>query len=285
MISLPRFDGRLRTRGVSVVVWLAVLVAAAIWALPFVFMFFTSIKAQPDIFEGSPFLPPATPAWNNFPDAVRRGDLLTAGANSLIIAIIKVPLGLLVSSLAAFALARLRFRRQRLLLASSSSGPWCRSRSRWHRCSASSSASACLNTQLGVILPYIAFGIPFQVFILYGFFRAIPRELDEAARIDGAGNVTLFTRVVLPLSRPVLGALFILDFVATWNEFSMALAILQSKASYTVPLALQAYNSQFTASYGQLNAAIILTMIPVLVVFLLFQRFFVSGAFSGAVKG
>jgi raffinose/stachyose/melibiose transport system permease protein len=269
----------------SVVVWLAVLVAAVFWALPFVFMFFTSIKSQQDIFHGSPFLPPSDPAWNNFPDAVRRGDLLTAGFNSLVIAVIKVPLGLAVSSLAAFALARLRFRRQRLLLAAIVLGTMVPIQIAVAPLFRIIYDLGLLNTHAGVILPYIAFGIPFQVFVLYGAFRAIPRELDEAARIDGAGNGTLFVRVVLPLSRPVLGALFILDFVATWNEFAIALAILQSKASYTVPLALQAYNAQFTSSYGQLNAAIILTMLPVLIVFLLFQRYFVSGAFSGAVKG
>ena len=216
---------------------------------------------------------------------MRRGDLLNAGLNSLVIALVKVPLGLVVSSLAAFALSRLRFRRQRVLLAVFVLGTMVPIQVAVAPLFRIIYDLGLLNTHVGVILPYIAFGIPFQVFVLYGAFRAIPRELDEAARIDGAGNSKLFTRVILPLSKPVLGALFILDFVATWNEFAIALAILQSKASYTVPLALQAYNAQFTSSYGQLNAAIILTMIPVLVVFLLFQRYFVSGAFSGAVKG
>ena len=142
-----------------------------------------------------------------------------------------------------------------------------------------------LNRYLGVILPYIAFGVPYQIFILYGFLRAIPFELDEAARIDGATNFQLFWRIILPLAKPALAALFILDFVATWNEFGMALVILQSKESWTVPLALQGYNTQFSSSYGQLNAAIIVSIVPVMVVYLLFQKYFVSGTFAGAVKG
>jgi len=95
----------------------------------------------------------------------------------------------------------------------------------------------------------------------------------------------LFWKVILPLARPALGALFILDFVATWNEFSIAVAILHDQRAYTVPLALQNFNSQYQSAYGQLNAAIVMSIIPVLIVFLLFQRSFVSGAFSGAVKG
>ena len=87
-----------------------------------------------------------------------------------------------------------------------------------------------INTYVGIILPYLAFGVPYQVFILHGFFSEVPKELSEAALIDGASHFTIFRRIFLPVSLPVLAALLILDFVATWNEFAMALVILQDNA-------------------------------------------------------
>ena len=268
-----------------VALWVAVLIAAVIWLLPFIFMVFTSLKTRADIFENPTYLPPSSLALNNYPDAIRIGDLLTAALNSTIIAAVKVPLGLLISALCAFAMARLRFPSRRLLLAVVAVGTMVPIQVVIAPVFRIVLGLGLLNQPAGAILPYIAFGIPFQVFILYGFFRGIPRELDEAARIDGVSTWQLFSRIIVPLAKPALAALFVLDFVATWNEFSIALVILQSQSSHTLPLALLSYQQQFATNYGQLNAAIALSMVPVVLVFLRFQRFFVSGAFSGSIKG
>jgi raffinose/stachyose/melibiose transport system permease protein len=141
-----------------------------------------------------------------------------------------------------------------------------------------------INTYVGVILPYLAFGVPYQVFILYGFFKEVPREMSEAAQIDGASHFGILWRIFLPISLPVLAALLILDFVATWNEFAMALVILQDNRMWTLPLGLMSFQSQFARNYGQLNAAIVMTVVPAIVVYMIFQRYFVAGLISGAVK-
>ena len=127
--------------------------------------------------------------------------------------------------------------------------------------------------------------MPFQVFILYGFFRSVPNELSEAALIDGASHFKAFHRVFLPIMVPIMAALFIIDFVSTWNEFAMALVIMQDKDMWTLPLGLMSFQGQFANEYGQLNAAITITVFPAVVVYLIFQRYFVSGLASGAVKG
>ena len=142
-----------------------------------------------------------------------------------------------------------------------------------------------LNTCVGVWLPYIAFGVPYQVFILYGFFKEVPQELSEAARIDGASHFTTFRRIFLPISLPVLAALLILDFVSTWNEFAMALVLLLDGKNWTLPLSLMAFQGQFGTDYGPLNAAIVTTVLPAVIVYLMFQRYFVGGLTAGAVKG
>ncbi len=274
-----------RTNPAKVGVWIGMLILAAIWAIPFVFMVFTSLKTQAAILGTPAFAPPAGFAWQNYAQALRRGNLLTSATNSAMIALIKVPIGLFVSALAAFAIARLKVPYPQALLALLTLGTMVPIQVAIAPLFRIILGLGLLNTKLGVILPYIAFGIPYQVFILYGFFRAIPQEMDEAARIDGASNFQLFWRIILPLAAPALAALFVLDFVATWNEFAIALVILQDQSSWTIPLALQGFNTQFTSMYGPLNAAIILSILPVLIVYLLFQRYFVEGTFAGAVKG
>lgn len=282
--STPALPGR-RIDPMIVGLWIAIALVALIWVVPFIFIVFTSLKTQAAIFETPAFALPPEFAWQNYAQAVQRGDLLTTGFNSALIALIKVPLGIFVSSLAAFALARLKVPYAKGLLALLTLGTLVPIQVAIAPLFRIILGLGLLNTHVGVILPYIAFGVPFQVFILYGFFRAIPRELDEAARLDGASNFQLYWRIIMPLAKPALAALFILDFVATWNEFAIALVILQSKASWTIPLALQGFNTQFTSMYGPLNAAIILAILPVLLVYLAFQKYFVEGTFAGAVKG
>jgi raffinose/stachyose/melibiose transport system permease protein len=265
--------------------WIALVISCILWALPFFFMVLTSLKSQADISSSSIWSLPTEWKWSNYPDAADKGNLWVVGRNSLYIALIKVPLGLFVSALAAFAISRLRFRGATGVLLIVALGSMVPIQIALAPMFTTMDSLGLLNSPTGIILPYLAFGIPFQTFFLYGFFRGIPRELDESARIDGAGNFRLFFRVILPLARPALAALFILDFVATWNEFAMALTLLQDADSQTVPLSLQNFSTQFTNSYGQLNAYIVMAILPVLIVYLMFQRFFTSGALSGAVKG
>ncbi len=278
------FGGRPRDY-VRIGLWIALLIAVLVWSIPLVFMIFTSLKSEADIFGTPAFVPPWNPEWSNYVEALDRGNLLTAGGNSLIIALVKVPLGLFLSAAAAFALARLRFKRQRLLMGVIAMGAMVPIQVAIAPLFQVINGLGLLSTHIGVILPYLAFGLPYQTFILYGFFRQIPEELDESARMDGAGNWRLFLTIILPLAKPALAALFILDFVSTWNEYSIALALLQSQESWTIPLALQGFQSQFTSSYGPLNAFTIMSVFPVLIVYLMFQRYFVEGAFAGAVKG
>ncbi|GGD24221.1 sugar ABC transporter permease [Microbacterium faecale] len=274
-----------RRNYIRIGLWIALVLSLIIWMLPLVFILLTSLKTEADAIGTPVFSLPTTFDWANYPEAFESGNLLGAGINSLIIALIKVPVGLLISASAAFAIARIKFKRNRILLAAMAIGAMVPVQVAIAPLFQVVNSLGLLNTHIGVILPYIGFGIPYQIFILYGFFRQIPEELDESARIDGASYARLFWQIILPLSGPALAALFILDFVATWNEYGMALVLLQSSDSWTVPLALQGFQSQYTSSYGPINAFTIMSVIPVVIVYLLFQRYFVSGAFAGSVKG
>ena len=269
---------------VLVILWLTLIVVAVIWIAPFVFIVFTSLKANSTVMGSSAFAPPTSLEWSNYAAAWARGHFSTTVFNSAVITIIKVPLGLMISAMAAYALSRIQLPAGRAVFLLVLFGTMLPFQVMLAPIFTLVNSFGLINTKVGVILPYLAFGVPYQVFILHGFFSEVPKELSEAALVDGASHFTIFRRIFLPISLPVLAALLILDFVATWNEFAMALVILQDNSAWTLPLGLMSFQSQFQSDYGQLNAAIVMTVLPATIVYLIFQRYFVSGLTSGAIK-
>lgn len=265
--------------------WVALVVTALLWFMPLALMFLTSVKSDADLNALPMWALPGTWEWANYPAAIDTGDFWVTAGNSLLVACMKVPLGLLIAAASAFALARIRFRGSRLLLMVIAIGSMVPIQVGLGSLFNTMLGLKLLDSVFGLVLPYLAFGIPYQIFVLYGFFRGIPDELEESARIDGASTFRIFWQIVLPLAKPALAALFVLDFVATWNEYAMATTLLRSQENWTIPLAVQSFSTQFGTDYGPMNAFIFLSAIPVLIVYLLFQRYFVQGALAGAVKG
>ncbi len=279
-----RQPGLDRVDPILVTLWVALIVIAIVWIAPFVFIVFTSLKANSTVMGSSAFAPPTSLEWRNFGGAWARGHFSTTVFNSAVITTIKVPLGLLISAMAAYALSRIRLPAGRAIFLLVLFGTMLPFQVMLAPLFTLVNSFGLINTKVGIILPYLAFGVPYQVFILHGFFSEVPKELSEAALVDGASHFTIFRRIFLPISLPVLAALLILDFVATWNEFAMALVILQDNSTWTLPLGLMSFQSQFQSDYGQLNAAIVMTVLPATIVYLIFQRYFVSGLTSGAIK-
>lgn len=137
----------------------------------------------------------------------------------------------------------------------------------------------------GVILPQVAFGLPGNILILRGFFATIPRELDEAAAIDGCSPVGYFWRILLPLMRPALAAVAVLTMVVSWNNFFLPLLVLNSETLYTLPLGIQQFQGQFGTDWGRVLAFVSLALVPTVVFYLLAERQIVAGLTAGAVKG
>jgi len=288
-LTLPRSwtVRRLRRRfSVSgVIVWLLLTGITILWLIPFVFMIFTAAKSMPEFYHSKAYEPPKEIYWENFSRAWDLGDIPSYGKNSLLITLTKVPIGIFIASLAAFAFSRLRFRRRKALLMLVVMGTMIPVQVALGPIFHLILDMGLLNTYWGLLLPYIAFGLPYHIFMLTGFFRTIPTELDEAALIDGCSKFGLYWRVIMPLSLPILATLFILDFVATWNEFSIALVILQNSKMWTVPLGLMSFVGYFYMDYTGLSAAILMTILPAIVIYLIFQRYFIAGLTAGAVKG
>lgn len=142
-----------------------------------------------------------------------------------------------------------------------------------------------LNTHIALVVAYAAFALPFTIWLLRGFFKSIPAELEDAAAVDGAGAMTTFHRIILPLSGPGLAAVTIFAFIRSWNEFLFALVFLQSRANFTMPIGLASFQEEYTFRWDLIMAGASIITLPILFFFLLMQRFIVAGLLGGAVKG
>ena len=206
-----------------------------------------------------------------------RNSLIVAGATTLFC----VTLG----SLCAYALARLRFRGKTLLLGAILAV------SMFPQIAVVSPLFLLLrslrliDTYPGLVLPYLTFAMPLTVWLLVGYFRQLPAELEEAAMVDGASRLRAFREVIVPLALPGLAATAILTFVYSWNEFLFALSFTLGPERQTVPVAIALFRGQYQVPWGQVLAAAIVATTPVALLVLLFQRRIVQGLTAGAVKG
>ena len=142
-----------------------------------------------------------------------------------------------------------------------------------------------LDTLGSLVITYLAITVPFTVFIMIQYFEGLPDELDKAARVDGCSRLQALIKVFLPLSLPSLVAVVLFTFLASWNEFLLALMFTQTSASQTLPILLASFTSDFTVSFSFLNAAGVLAVVPPVIVAIVFERYIVSGLTAGAVKG
>lgn len=275
-----------KTRKVVKKIWLYAILTflAFIWIVPMLTLLLTAIKAKKDFYsEISLFRLPAQIAWNNFTNALIKGRLLLYMKNDFIVSGLKVPLGIFIEALAAFAITRLNIRHKTGIFIFFLIGMMLPMQTALVPINVIYSKLKLLNTYFGLFYVYIGFGISYGILILRGFFKGIPKDIDEAAFLDGCNKWQLFIKVILPISKPAVATLVITDFLATWNEYLLASVIINDNAKKTVPVGIMTFVGEHGTDYGYLCAGVLLSVIPVLVVYLVFQRYFVEGM-AGAVK-
>jgi multiple sugar transport system permease protein len=261
------------------------ILGSVIMLLPFIWMVSTSLKPGADVFrEFPPRWIPATFEWSNYKVALTSMPFDRFYLNSLIVAVSVTVLQLLTASLAAFAFARLKFRGRDLLFFSyliALMVPF----------PVLLIPNFIIIRQLGWYDTYAALIIPvsfsaFSTFLLRQYYRGIPMDLDDAARIDGASSFRVWWQIIFPNSRPVLAALAIFIFLGNWNEFLWPLIVTNSEAMRTVPVGLNAFKGQYTVKWELLMAAAVVGMVPVLIVYVLAQNWVIKGmSITGGLKG
>jgi multiple sugar transport system permease protein len=265
--------------------WLSVAAIVIFCLFPFYWLLNISLKTGPDLSSGRVY--PPHPTLDNYSSIFQNNDFTHALLNSAIVSLVTTVLALVVGSFAAYALARLKFRGKKLLLglvlsvttfpAIAVAAPLFKL---W-------TDIGIYNTYEGLIIPYLAFALPLAIYILVSFFAEIPKDLEEAALVDGATRFQAFTKVVIPLAAPGLATAGILTFIFAWNEFLLAITLTSSSAARTVPAAIAFFtgSTEHEQPLGTISAASVVISIPLIFLVLFFQKRIVAGLTAGAVKG
>jgi raffinose/stachyose/melibiose transport system permease protein len=262
--------------------YLALILATLLWFTPVITLVLTALKDAGDFAVNGAFSLPKFIRWANFSEAWETG-VKNYFWNSVIVTGFKVPIGIALESMAAFALTHMHFKWADRIFTYILIGLIVPMQMTLVPLTLLMNALNLIDTLTGLTILYIGFGVPFGVLVMRGFFRTLPTAIIEAARIDGCSWFRIFYRIALPLALPAVISLCILDGVATWNEFILAQIFLRSDELRTLPLGLVQFSTQFSTQYDQLAAAVLIAVVPVVIVFLFFQRYFVAGM-GGAVK-
>lgn len=271
-----------RIKGVGL--FLILFLMALVFLIPFGIVAFTSVKSQGELIMGGVLALPKQFRWSNFVRAWEIGKFGIYFKNSGLLLLIKVPLGIFLAALAAYPLAKMKFRFNNAIFILFLLGLTIPVHVILIPMVIMVKNLGLTNTLWSLIFPYVAIGLPFQIFVMRGFFRLIPDELLEAARIDGASELWIFLRIMLPLSLPALATLYIIDAVATWNELLVALVLVNADAARTVPLGLLRFQGQFASNYTQMMAGVLIVIAPMITLYIFLQQYLIAGLSAGAVK-
>lgn len=272
-----RLPNRALLAGVALV-WLLVTV------LPFAFMVLTSLKSQADVYSTPVWALPRALDLSNYA-SVLQGPFLTYLRNSVLVVALSVALTLLLASLAAFAFARMRFPLSGPLFGLVVGGLIVPVHVTLIPVYLMARAVGLYDTPFALVGPYVAFALPVSIFILTEFMRQIPRELEEAALIDGAGPLTLYARVFVPLAAPGLATVAIYNGINMWNEFIFAYVLTSRPESRTLPLAIWDYQGQYSSNVPAILAVVTLTTLPLVALYAFGQERIIRGMMAGSVKG
>lgn len=266
------------------VFYIILTIGAVVWMVPLIMLFLSAIRSTSEFYTNlSLFSIPEKIQWENFSNAWTEGNLGRYMANGLLVSLVEVPLEVLLSSMCAFALTRLKIKHSNALFIFILVGMMLPRQMALIPLNIMYSNLNLTNTYFCLYFTYIGFGIPMGVLVFRGFFRSIPFELDEAANIDGCGKYRLYTSIIMPVAKPAVATMCILDFLATWNEYLLQSVLITNDNMKTVSNGLMSFMGEFSTDYGLLSAGVLISIIPVLIIYLLFQRQFVEGM-AGAVK-
>ena len=268
----------------KIIIYAILLLITAAMLVPFIWMLSASIKTDREVFLMDPFvLIPETPRWDNYVKIWTKIPMLKFVGNTVFLTIVVTILQLLTSSFAAYSFAKLDFKhKNKLFLAyiATIAMPW----QVYMVPQFIMMRSMGLNDKLLAMICLQAFSA-FGVFLMKQFYEGIPSELCEAARIDGMSEYKIYMKIMLPLSKPALSTLTIFTFVNTWNDYLGPLIYLKTETKKTIQLGLKMFIGQYSSEYGLIMAGSVLSLIPVIIVFLCLQKYFVEGVASTGLKG
>lgn len=273
-----------RRMTMKVLVLLGLLAGAAFAGFPVLWMLSSSFKSNTEIFEYPPRLFTESFSFDAYVTILTDPEKVRFFINSYVVSLSVTALTLVVAILAAYAFSRFEFRFKRplnMIIVSVQAVPPITLLIPYFGLMVT---LGLYNTYPGLILTYMVFTLPYAIIMMTGYFNTLPRELDEAVRVDGAGSMTALWRILVPIAVPGIVSVGVYTFMIAWNEYLFALTLTKTQDMRTVPIGIQLLMGQHSYEWNEMMAMSILGSVPVLVLFLFFQRYFIGGLTSGSVK-
>jgi len=268
----------------TLLIYIFLITVCFLVVLPIGWVWLSSFKTNREI-SFSPFILPKQIRWQNYLEAWQKGDFSTCMWNSTIVAFITVLFVVISSSLAAYAFAKMRFKANNLLFFVFFFGMTIPNPAVMGSLLPLIYKLHLTNTLWSLVFPYTASHLPFGILMMRTFFREIPAELEEAARIDGCSSVQLLFLIILPLALPAVFVLVVLTFLGCWNEFYFATVLINDPSRNTLPLGLRAFEGTHTTNFALQFAGINIAAIVPIIIYIIFQKSFIKGATAGSLKG
>lgn len=279
-----RKAGKKKSKISTKIIYVFLSILAVLYLLPLLWVVYVSLKDDKTLFV-SPWALPEHLMIENYSFAWTAGKLGVATLNSAIVCGVTLLLCLLVGSMAAFAIGRMRWKLSGAMMTYFLTGMMIPVHCILIPVFTRFSKMHLTNSQAGLILPYLTLSLPITIFIMTGFFQSLPNELFESACIDGCSIYRSFTHIALPLSRTGLFVTGLMTFVANWNELLLAMVFISEDTKKTLPVSLSKFVGPYNTNYSQMFAAIVIAIIPTIVVYCIFSNQIVEGLTAGAVKG
>ncbi|MFC0211701.1 carbohydrate ABC transporter permease [Paenibacillus chartarius] len=266
-------------------VWLLLSVLLVTQLYPLVWLVTYSLKTNEEILSGSFFALPSIPQWVNYKDAYAGGGFMTYLGNSVLITSITMVCVVVLAAMSAYAITRFRWKYGQLVMLLFLLGMMIPLQATLLPLMLIFKNLGILNTRLSLILPYVAFSVPIAVFILSGFLKTVPHEMEESAVMDGAGTYRTFYSIILPLLVPPIMTVCILTFISIWNEYILAATFISSQKLKTLPFGINSFVSQYNTNYGAIGAFLVMGAAPVVALYFVLSQRITKGIAAGAVKG
>ncbi|AFC33287.1 binding-protein-dependent transport systems inner membrane component [Paenibacillus mucilaginosus 3016] len=288
IMEKPRPEVRARRSSFGIVksgvlLFLSTLVVTQLY--PLLWLFTYSLKTNEEILSGSFFSLPQVAQWSNYTDALEAGNYWRYLFNSFFVTSVTMASVIVLAAMAAYAITRFQWKYGQLIMLIFLLGMMIPLQSTLLPLMIIFKNMGILNTHLALILPYVAFSTPLAVFILCGFLKTIPHELEESAVMDGANVYRTFWSIILPVSVPPIMTVCILTFINIWNEYILASTFISAERLKTLPFGVNSFVSQYSVNYGAIGAFLVLGALPVIVIYFLLSEKITKGMVAGAVKG
>lgn len=277
-------DTTKRYRGALIAIEVVLLLGALVFLVPFYFLIVNSLKSFGEILTDAAGWPAAF-QWSNYAEAWNKTSFPKAFGNSLLVTVASNLLLVLMCSMAAYRMARKPTRYNRFLYAAFVAAMVIPFQAIMIPLVKVSSLYGIMNSIWGLVICYLGFGAPLTVFMLHGFVKSVPVDIEEAGRVDGCSPYGTFFRIILPLMQPIAVTVIILNTLWIWNDYLMPSLILQKPELYTIPIETFAFFGQYTKQWNLALPALVLGIMPVVIFFLGMQKYIIEGIAQGSVKG